>query len=77
MVDFVVIMELMEPEVRESMESMELIKIMELVKGKQLIQGLISDEVDRTYENSGVGELLSLMEWKFRNEVINGIDAIH
>ena len=33
MVDFVVIMELMEPEVRESMESMELIIIMELVRG--------------------------------------------
>ena len=37
MVDFVVMMELMESEVRECMESKELIKIMELVKGKQLI----------------------------------------
>ena len=36
-VDFVVMMELMETEVRECMESKELIKIMELAKGKQLI----------------------------------------
>ena len=42
-----------------------------------MIQGLISDEIDGTYENSGVGEFFSLTEWNFRNEVINGIDAIH
>ena len=77
MVDFVVIMELMEPEVRESMESMELIKIMELVKGKQLIQGLISDEIHGTYKNIRVCEIFSSMEWNFRNEVINGIGTIH
>ena len=37
MVDFEVMMELMESEVRECMESMELNNIMELVKGKKLI----------------------------------------
>ena len=34
---FLVMMELMETEVRECLESKELIKIMELAKGKQLI----------------------------------------
>ena len=77
MVDFIVMMELMESEIKELMKSMELIKIMELVKGKQLIQGLISDEIHGTYKNNGVGEIFSLMEWNFRNEVINGIEPIH
>ena len=35
------------------------------------------DEIDGTYENSWVGEIFLLMEWNFRNEVSNGIDAIH
>ena len=70
-------MELMETEVRECLESKELIKIMELAKGKQLIQGLISDEIHGTYKNIRVCEIFSSMEWNFRNEVINGIDAIH
>ena len=75
--DYVVMVELMKSEFREYMESMELIKLMELVKGKQLMKGLISDEIDGTYKNSRVGEIFSLMELNFRNEVINGIDAMH
>ena len=55
-------MELMETEVRECMESKELIKIMELAKEKQLIQGFISDEIDITYKDSRMGEIFSLME---------------
>ena len=57
-------MELMETEVRECMESKELIKIMELAKEKQLIQGFISDEIDITYKDSRLGKIFSLMEWK-------------
>ena len=57
-------MELMETEVRECMKSKELTKIMELAKGKQLIQGFISDEIDITYKDSRMGEIFSLMEWK-------------
>ena len=44
---------------------------------KQLIWVLISDEIDGAYDNSCVGEFFSLMEWNFRNEVSNGIDAIN
>ena len=77
MMDYVVMVELMKSEVREYMESMELIKLMELVKRETIDLGLISDEIDGTYENSWVGETFSLMEWSFRNEVSNGIDAIN